>query len=113
LPKFLTESEMTELFTAPHNYDPNQYSRDRSLLELIYSSGLRRSEVASLNVGDVDYMAGTVRVFGKGSKERIVPVGNGALTCLRDYLKRRNGPEDSAPMFLNTQGARLTDGGIV
>ncbi|MEK7232637.1 MAG: site-specific tyrosine recombinase/integron integrase [Elusimicrobiota bacterium] len=113
LPKFLTENEMTELFSAPHNYDPNQYARDRSLIELIYSSGLRRSEVASLNVGDVDYMAGTVRVFGKGAKERIVPVGNDALQCLRDYLKRRNGPEDSAPMFLNSRGERLSDGGIV
>jgi integrase/recombinase XerC len=113
LPKFLTESEMTELFSAPHNYDPAQYDRDRSLLELIYSSGLRRSEVVSLNVGDVDYMAGTVRVFGKGSKERIVPVGNDALKCLRDYLKRRSGPEDAEPMFLNSSGKRLSDGGIV
>lgn len=112
LPKFLTESEMTELFSAPHNYDADQYSRDRALLELIYSSGLRRSEVSSLNVGDVDYMSGTVRVFGKGSKERIVPVGNDALKCLRDYLQRRRGAEDAGPMFLNTRGKRLSDGGI-
>lgn len=113
LPKFLTESEMTELFAAPAGYDPSLYARDRSLLELIYSSGLRRSEVASLNVGDVDYMAGTVRVFGKGSKERIVPVGNDALKCLRDYLKRRGSPEDSAPLFVNSRAGRLSDGGIV
>ncbi len=113
LPKFLTESEMTELFSAPQNYDADQYARDRSLLELIYSSGLRRSEVTSLNVGDVDSLSGTVRVFGKGSKERIVPVGNDALRCLRDYLKRRNGPEDADPLFLNSRGGRLSDGGIV
>ncbi len=113
LPKFLTENEMTELFAASRNDNANQHVRDRALLELIYSSGLRRCEVAALNVGDVDSLSGTVRVFGKGSKERIVPVGNDALRCLHDYLKRRGGSEDAAPLFLNSRGGRLSDGGIV
>lgn len=112
LPKFLTENEMTELFSTPGHYEAGQYARDRSLLELIYSSGLRRSEVCALNVGDVDYLSGTVRVFGKGSKERVIPVGGEALRCLRDYLKKRAAPEDSAPLFVNAQGGRLSDGGV-
>ncbi len=113
LPKFLTETEIGNLLSTPEGYDRKQQNRDRAVLELIYSSGLRRSEVALLNVGDVDYLAGTVRVFGKGSKERIVPVGLGALKCLRDYLKDRVHTEDSAPLFINSRGTRLSDSGVV
>ncbi len=113
LPKFLTENEMTELFASSRNGRTSEHVRDRALLELIYSSGLRRCEVSSLNVGDVDSLSGTVRVFGKGSRERIVPVGNEALRCLHDYLSRRGRPEDSEPLFLNSRGGRLSDGGIV
>jgi site-specific recombinase XerD len=107
LPKFLSESEMTSALEGSAKASP----RDRALLELLYSSGLRRSEVCGLNVGDVDFMAGTARVFGKGSKERVVPVGNTALGYLRDYLKGRPSRGDS-PVFVNARGGRLSGSGL-
>lgn len=112
LPKFLTENEMAELMAVPASSRAAQRPRDRALIELIYSSGLRRAEVVSLNCGDIDYMSGTVRVFGKGSKERVVPVGNGALRCLRSYLEGRR-KEDAEPVFLGPSGKRLSDAGLV
>lgn len=112
LPKFLTESEMAELMAVPASSNAAQQPRDRALIELIYSSGLRRAEVTSLNCGDIDYMSGTVRVFGKGSKERIVPVGDGALKCLRSYLEGRR-KEDAEPVFIGPSGKRLSDAGLV
>jgi integrase/recombinase XerC len=113
LPKFLTENEMAELMAVPAGGDLKRGRRDRAIVELIYSSGLRRAEVLALNCGDVDWLAGTARVFGKGSKERIVPVGNGALDCLREHLKDRGGPHDSEPMFVGPSGKRLSDAGLV
>jgi len=112
LPKFLTENEMAELMAVPHRTGSEQQLRDRALIELVYSSGLRRAELVSLNCGDIDYMVGTVRVFGKGSKERVIPVGNNALKCLRAYLQGRRG-EDSEPVFTGPSGKRLSDSGVV
>jgi tyrosine recombinase XerC len=112
LPKFLTENEMAELMSVPHRAGSEQQLRDRALIELVYSSGLRRAELVSLNCGDIDYMAGTVRVFGKGSKERVVPVGDGALKCLRAYLQGQR-REDSEPVFTGPTGKRLSDSGVV
>lgn len=112
LPKFLTEAEMEEVLSAPKGADAAS-ERDRALIELLYSSGLRRAEVGALNVGDVDFLSGTVRVFGKGSKERIVPVGGTALTCLRAYLRSRGSPADGEPLFSSLRGARLSDEGVV
>ena len=83
------------------------------MFELLYSSGLRRAEVSTLNVGDVDFLSGTVRVFGKGSKERIVPVGGEALGRLRRYLRSRGTPVDGEPLFANLRGARLSQEGVV
>src|SRR5579883_495964 len=77
LPKFLTEAERGDLLAG--SAQPGTLgARDRALLELLYSSGLRRSEIVGLSVGDVDFLSGTVRVFGKGSRERVVPVGRAA-----------------------------------
>jgi integrase/recombinase XerC len=114
LPKFLTESEVSELLGQDGSNKGPSWARDRAILELLYSSGLRRSELAALNVGDVDFVSGFVRVFGKGSRERLVPVGAAALSCLRESLRRR-GPAASrgeSPLFLNARGARLTDAGV-
>lgn len=111
LPKFLTEAEMESLLSArggPARFAP----RDRALLELLYSSGLRRAEASALNVGDLDFMAGTVRVFGKGSRERVVPVGETALKSLREYLKTRAGAPAGAPLFVNARGVRLSEQGV-
>ncbi|MFA6317908.1 MAG: site-specific tyrosine recombinase/integron integrase [Elusimicrobiota bacterium] len=119
LPKFLTESEMEGLLDADAGLAPEVRERDRAILELLYSSGLRRSELSSLNCGDVDFLSGLVRVFGKGRKERIVPVGTRALSRLRDYLRRRGGDPEaggrlpgSAPLFVNARGGRMTDAGV-
>lgn len=111
LPKFLTEREMAELLANPRAGASPFKERDRGIVELLYSSGLRRSELAGLNVGDVDFIGGTVRVFGKGSRERIVPVGNTALKALRDYLRQR-GRAGSGPLFLNARKERLSDAGV-
>lgn len=112
LPKFLTEAEMSELFAVPSGPDRRAHLRDKALLELIYSSGLRRSEVIALSVGDVDFLSGTVRVFGKGSKERVVPVGDSALQSLRAHIEDRRSRSDSEPLFVNNRGTRLSDAGL-
>lgn len=112
LPKFLTEGEALNLIgRAPPG---TRSRRDSALVEFLYSSGLRRAELAALNVGDVDFLAGTVRVFGKGSRERVVPVGQPALERLRAYLKERAGAleKGDAPLFVNDRGARLSADGV-
>jgi len=84
--------------------------RDRALLELAYSSGLRLSELTGLNRGDVDRAGGLLRVRGKGRRERIVPVGDRALRALAAYLAgegRAASPGD-APVFLGARGGRLS-----
>jgi integrase/recombinase XerC len=84
--------------------------RDRAMLELLYSSGLRLAELVSLNLGDVDAADRTVRVVGKGSKARIVPVGKQALAALHDWLAVR--PElarpDELALFLSRRGVRVS-----
>jgi len=112
LPKFLTEAEMDEILSAPTSSGDAGSERDRAMIELLYSSGLRRAEVSVLNVGDLDVLSGTLRVFGKGSKERLVPVGKEALSRLRAYLRSRGGPPDGEPLFANLRGARLSQEGV-
>lgn len=85
LPKVLSEGEVESLLQAIDTNTPLG-KRDRAMLELLYGSGLRISELRSLNVGDIDYSLGFVQVLGKGSKERFVPVGSVALEALADYL---------------------------
>lgn len=83
--------------------------RDRAVLELFYSSGLRLAELVGLNMGDLDFADRTVRVIGKGSKSRIVPVGRQALEAVRNWLKVRGAlshPDETA-MFVSRRGTRL------
>jgi integrase/recombinase XerC len=101
IPVFLTEEEVRSLFDLPGL----QY-RDRAMLELLYSSGLRIDELVSINIADIDFMAGTVRVWGKGGRERVVPVGDGALGVMRDYISKRR--VSSGPFFLNKYGGRIS-----
>ena len=86
-------------------------ARDRAMLELLYSSGLRLAELTDLNLGCVDTADATVRVTGKGNKDRILPVGRQALTALADWLKERDvfatDPGERA-MFLSRRGTRLS-----
>lgn len=85
LPRVLSSREARMLVTAPDISTPLG-KRDRVILELLYGSGLRVSELSGLNVGDIDYSLGFAQVRGKGGKERFVPVGSLALEALGDYL---------------------------
>ena len=114
LPQFLTEKEIGELLDHAGPARSPFRERDRAILELLYSSGLRRAELAALNVGDVDFVGGFVRVMGKGSRERLVPAGHAALQSLRDYLRQRGAGQVSGdrPLFVNARGQRLSDAGV-
>ena len=112
LPKFLTEGEIERLLDLEDGPPDPLRDRDRAILELLYSSGLRRSELVGLNVGDLDTLAGTVRVFGKGARERLSPVGRRALERIRAYLQRRPGASAGEPLFVNNRLGRLSDAGV-
>ena len=108
LPGNLDADRMAHLLDIPG--DGPIVDRDRAVLELLYSSGLRLSELTDLNLGDVDMSEATVHVTGKGSKDRIVPVGRKALTALRQWrLSRANlaGAEEKA-LFVSTRGTRIS-----
>jgi len=107
VPFHLDIDEVTTLVTAPGGTDLLSL-RDRAILETLYSSGLRVSELTGLDVGGVDLEQGMVRVLGKGGKERIVPLGSHAASALSDYLAARNQPPLDAPLMLNARGGRLT-----
>ncbi|MGI6678525.1 MAG: tyrosine recombinase XerC [Dehalobacterium sp.] len=114
LPHFLYIKEMEKLLSAPDQSPMGQ--RDRAILETIYAGGLRVSELVSLNIHDVDFNLGYVRVFGKGKKERIALLGIPAMYAIKDYLY--NGRSDQTAqnqrykeenaLFLNKFGTRLS-----
>ena len=110
LPSVLRPGEADALVEAPQG-DDAWLIRDRALLELLYGAGLRVSELCSLDVGDVDLDRGRIRVFGKGSKEREVPLGESAEAAVRSYLSVARpviAPEgDRGAMFHNRRGKRL------
>lgn len=97
LPKSLTESEVEALLDAPDTEDAVEL-RDRAMLELLYASGLRVSELVTLRVGQINLAQGVLRVVGKGSKERLVPTGEEALQWLQRYLRH------SRPVLLGERG---------
>jgi len=110
LPAHLTLDDVDRLLAAPPA-DALGGVRDRAILELLYSSGLRVSELTGLDWERVDADAGLVRVLGKGRKERVVPVGRPALKALDEYRRAWAGagrPIGRGPVFLNTRGGRLT-----
>ena len=111
LPKFLSEQETDRLLETAAN-SKHFAARDKALFELMYSSGLRRSEVTGLNIKDVDYFNGIVKVFGKGAKERLVPVTDAALDALKIYLACRKNPQPDDALFLIKNGKRLTGDGL-
>jgi integrase/recombinase XerC len=106
LPFHLDIDQVTTLVEAPKDGD-KQAPRDRAILEMLYSCGLRVSELTGLAIGDLDLAGGMVRVLGKGGKERIVPVGSRAVEALRIYLEGRGELAGSGPLFLNTRGQRI------
>jgi len=105
LPSFLPKDETTQLLDATP--EPTVAgARDRALIELLYASGLRVAEGCGLDRDDLDEARRTVRVVGKGDKERVVPVGEAALEALAAYLALRG--RHRGPLFLNARGGRLT-----
>ncbi|MGI9316323.1 MAG: tyrosine recombinase XerC [bacterium] len=112
LPATLSVDEISGLL-ASHDGSPDAL-RDRAILELLYSSGLRLSELSQLNADGVDLSQGEVRVVGKGNKERIVPVGAKALAAITEWLQCRSqlAAKDERAMFVSQQGNRLSNRGI-
>ncbi len=109
IPHFMTISEVDKLIeTMGQAKKPALAARDQAIAELLYSSGLRVSELVNMNHADIDFWNETVTVVGKGNKQRIVPVGRAALVAVRAYLKGRGKVEPAAPLFLNARGGRLT-----
>jgi len=110
LPKFLDEKEIVLLLESPGKEDESGL-RDAAILETLYSTGIRVSELVGLNIVSVDQIGGVIKVLGKGKKERIVPIGDRALQAIRDYLKKRRlaGGNDDRALFFNKNGGRLTD----
>jgi len=112
LPKFLTVAQTGELLQQPRASDKTKQApawmaaRDEAIFELLYSSGLRLSELVGLDVKDVDPIGETVRVLGKGAKERICPIGNPALEAVSRYRSQAN--VHSGPLFLNKSRRRLS-----
>jgi integrase/recombinase XerD len=115
LPQVLTRGEVEKLLSQPRGTDPAAL-RDRALLELMYASGLRASEAITLELGDMDFEERVLRTRGKGSKERIVPIGQAALRAMEVYLER--GRPDlvktnaEAHIFVNFRGGQLTRQGL-
>ncbi len=112
IPGFLTEQETNRLLEWPVELNDPLEVRDRAILELLYASGLRVSELISLDLDDIHLKERLIRVKGKGKKERIVPFGRIAEKWLREYLQTRvklsaGGPASRA-VFLNYRGERLT-----
>ncbi|MFH1678982.1 MAG: tyrosine recombinase XerC [Candidatus Omnitrophota bacterium] len=108
LPKFLTEEEVNKLLQFPQSTDERSL-RDRAILEMFYSTGIRISELVGLDIEDVDFISGVAKVKGKGKKERLAPVGEYALKAVQAYLDKSK--RQSHALFLNKNGSRLTTRG--
>jgi len=112
LPSFMTEEEVAKLIESalPKDNRDELGLRNRAILETFYSSGLRISELVALSLDDIDFISGIIKAKGKGKKERVVPVGDIALTALRKYLDQRK--KQSSAVFLNKNGKRISTRGV-
>ncbi|MCF6093847.1 tyrosine recombinase XerC [Microaerobacter geothermalis] len=113
LPKFLYHKEMELLLAQPNVTSPVGL-RDKAILEVLYASGIRVSELVGLGLDSIDLNLGTARVFGKGAKERIVILGSFALEAMKQYLDKgrpllKSQEADTDAVFLNVRGGTLTD----
>ncbi len=112
LPAFLTVDDAFALVESPDTgakKDEFIEARDRAILEILYGSGLRVSELVGLNMEDMNLKEGVMRVKGKGKKERLVPIGRKAIEALKSYLSHRIAKaKDSQALFINHSGKRLT-----
>jgi len=114
LPQFLEESEVAKILDLPVENNFNNL-RDKAILETLYSCGLRISELVNLNYNDIDFFSEMIHVYGKGSKERLVPIGEKAIIAIKRYLpfreeviKRRHKSGDTLALFVNKYGERLS-----
>jgi integrase/recombinase XerD len=116
LPRAISQKDVEKLLEAASRQQSPRGLRDRAILELLYATGMRVSELVSLDVGWVDLASASVRVFGKGNKERIIPIYERAVEAVRAYLE--NGrmqllrSPDKKALFLNQRGDRLTRQGL-
>jgi len=118
LPGYYSRSQADYLFERLADYAAARGTlavRDRAIIEVVYSSGLRLAEIQGVNDGDIDLERGLVRVIGKGGKERIVPVGKSAIAAVREYLDHRQElahPREVAghdgPLFISRRGTRIS-----
>ena len=117
LPKFLRSDEIDALLAAPDLAEPLG-QRDRALLETLYASGMRAGELVKLDLTDVDYDEGVIRVIGKGDKERMTLLGRQAVFALNRYTRKgrralvEKAGEDDGALFVNRYGVRLSDRGV-
>jgi len=108
LPKVLTKEQLNALLTCSNPDVPEwKSSRDTALIELLYGSGLRVSEVCSIEIDSINDRNNTVIVMGKGSKQRQIPVSEPSVLAVKHWLKFRNEDCNSAALFLNARGQRL------
>jgi integrase/recombinase XerC len=112
LPQHLTVDEAFALLDSVPASDP-AHARDRAILEVLYSTGIRVSEMVGLNRNDLELNLGIIKVRGKGRKERIVPIGKKAIAALNHYLQKSEnllpeGQRGNIPVFLNSRAGRLT-----
>jgi len=107
LPNVLTLDDVDKLLAVPDTATPKGL-RDRAMLEVLYATGLRVSELIGLRLDGVNLDAGFVRCMGKGDKERIVPLGGSAVSALSGYLQGRRVQKPTNYVFLNNRGGRLT-----
>ena len=116
LPKAISVDEVERLLELPDKRSTPEGKRDKAMLELLYATGMRVTELVSLNVRDVNLRAGFVRCFGKGSKERIIPIHSKAIRAVKGYLDdvraRLLGATGETALFLNRRGQRLTRQGF-
>ncbi|MFH1867453.1 MAG: tyrosine recombinase XerC [Candidatus Omnitrophota bacterium] len=112
LPVFLQENEVAKLLEAPPDNLMGQ--RDRAILETLYSTGMRVSELVNMDVDNCDFIGGVVKVYGKGKKERFTPIGNVAIKAIRRYLKASGHLrlQGAGAIFLNKSGKRITERSI-
>jgi integrase/recombinase XerD len=116
LPKALSHDLVNRLLSEPSKDSTPKGQRDKALLELLYATGMRVTELVSLNIDDVNLASANVRCFGKGAKERIIPIYGQAVHALKEYLQKSR-PRlmkglDEKALFLNHRGKRLTRQGL-
>jgi len=116
LPKPISDSQVRLLLEQPAKLSTLEAKRDKAMLELLYASGMRVSELISLNLGNVDTEGGYVRCFGKGHKERLIPIYPRAASSVAEYIKEVRPhmahSQDEPALFLNPRGERLTRQGF-